>query len=390
MLILDLIIVGLIAGMVVWGYRRGIHAGALMLLGFGAGALLGSRVAPLVLDGGLRDPFAPVIALPAALLFGAVAAAAVGHFGSRARRRLRRGSRADALAGALVAGLLGLVTVSIIAAIAARVDALEDPVRDSAIMASLNGVLPPPGPLLKAERPYDDRLPVIAGRKARVGPPAQGIVNDPEVQDAARSVVKLFGSGCGRAGGGSGWIAADGIVVTNAHVVAGFDETTVQLEGKGTQHDAEVIAFDALNDVAILRAPGVRGKPALPIDVEPEPGTFAGALGFPRGGPYEVKAARVGNTRRTSGFSPSIRPGGPRAPVDRPRRSVTFLRAGVIPGNSGGPVVDRKGRVAAMVFAVRLGGHTAYAVPSAVVKRTLARTEPGGASVDTGPCGHGH
>ncbi len=388
MLILDLIIVGLIAGMVVWGYRRGIHAGALMLLGFGAGALLGSRVAPLVLDGGLRDPFAPVIALPAALLFGAAVAAAVGHFGSGLRRRLRRDSRVDASVGALVGGLLALVMVYIITAVAARVDSLKDPVRDSAIMSRLNGVLPPPGPLLKAVRPYDDRLPVIAGRRARVGPPTQGIENDLEVQDAARSVVKLFGFGCGHGGGGSGWIAADGIVVTNAHVVAGFDETTVQLEGRGTQHDAEVISFDAFNDVAILRAPGVRGKPALPIDVEPEPGTFAGALGFPGGGPYEVKAARVGNTLRTSEFSPSSPPGGSGAQADSPRRSVTFLRAGVIPGNSGGPVVDGKGRVAAMVFAVRPGGHTAYAVPSAVVKRTLGRTEPGGPSVDTGPCEH--
>jgi S1-C subfamily serine protease len=379
MLILDLIIVGLVVGMAVWGYSRGMRTGGLGLLGFGAGALLGSRVAPLVLDGGVRDPFAPVIALPAALLFGAAAAAVFNHFGSRLRRRLRRGSRADSLGGALAAGLLGLVMVSIIAAVATSVDIFKDPVRDSAIMARLNGVLPPPGPLLKPVRPYEDRLPVIAGRRARVGPPTQGIKNDPEVQDAARSVVKLFKTGCGHGGGGSGWIAADGIVVTNAHVVAHSEETTVQIEGKGTQHDADVIWFDAFNDVAILRAPGVRGKPALPIDVDPEPGTFAGALGFPGGGPYEVKAARVGNTARTSEFSPRT--------SDRPR-SVTFLRAGVIPGNSGGPVVDGKGRVVAMVFAVRLGGHTAYAVPSSVVKRALGRTGPQESPVDTGPCGH--
>jgi len=388
MLILDLLIAGLLVGLVVWGYSRGMRAGGLGLLGFGVGALLGSRVAPLALDGGLRDPFAPVIALPAALLFGAVVAAVFDHFGSSLRRRLRRGSRVDALGGALVAGLLGLVMVSIIAAVAASVDSLEDPVRDSAIMARLNGVLPPPGPLLKPVRPYDDRLPVIAGRRARVGAPTQGIKNDPEVQDAARSVVKLFRFGCGHGGGGSGWIAADGIVVTNAHVVAGSEETTVQIEGKGTQHDADVIAFDAFNDVAILRAPGVRGEPALSIDVEPEPGTLAGALGFPGGGPYEVKAARVGNTLRSSEFGPSIRPGGPRAPVDRPRRSVTFLRAGVIPGNSGGPVVDGKGRVAGMVFAVRLGGHTAYAVPSSIVQKALRRAGSQGPPVDTGSCEH--
>jgi len=381
MLILDLLIAGLLVGMVVWGYSRGMRAGGLGLLGFGLGALLGSRVAPLALDGGLRDPFAPVIALPAALLFGAVVAAVFDHFGSSLRRRLRRGSRVDALGGALVAGLLGLVMVSIIAAVAASVDSLEDPVGDSAIIARLNGVLPPAGPLLKpvTANDYDDRLPVIAGRRARVGPPNQGIRNDPEVRDAAGSVVKLLGTGCGHGVSGSGWIAADGIVVTNAHVVAGSDDTTLQIAGKGTRHDAEVIWFDDFNDVAILRAPGVRGEPALPI-VEPEPGTFAGVLGFPRGGPYEVKAARVGSTSRRSGAP--VRPG------DRPGRSVTSLRAGVIPGNSGGPVVDGKGRVAAMVFAVRLGGHTAYAVPSSIVQRALRRARPQGPPVDTGSCGH--
>jgi len=378
MLILDLLIAGLLVGMVVWGYSRGMRAGGLGLLGFGVGALLGSRVAPLALDGGLRDPFAPVIALPAALLFGAVVAAVFDHFGSSLRRRLRRGSRVDALGGALVAGLLGLVMVSIIAAVAASVDSLEDPVGDSALIARLNGVLPPAGPLLKPVSAYDDRLPVIAGRRARVGPPKQGIRNDPEVRDAAGSVVKVLGTGCGHGVSGSGWIAADGIVVTNAHVVAGSDDTTLQIAGKGTRHDAEVIGFDDFNDVAILRAPGVRGEPALPIDVDPEPGTFAGVLGFPRGGPYEVKAARVGSTSRRSGFEPG----------DRPGRSVTSLRAGVIPGNSGGPVVDGKGRVAAMVFAVRLGGHTAYAIPSSIVQRALRRAGPQGPPVDTGSCGH--
>jgi len=383
MLILDLIIVALLAGVLAWGYSRGMRAAGFVLLGFGAGALLGSRVAPLVLAGGLRDPFAPVIAVPAALLLGAVGAAAFGHFASGLRRRARRGSRVDALGGALLAGLLGLVTLSIIAAVAARVDVLEDPVSDSAIMARLEGVLPRPGPLLKAAAPYDDRLPVIDGRRARVGPPTRGIKNDPEVRDAAASVMKVFGTGCGHGGSGSGWIAAEGIVVTNAHVVAGFEDTTVQVEGKGTRHDAEVIWFDAFNDVAILRAPGVRGKPALPIDVEPEPGTFAGVLGFPLGGPYKVKPARVGTTSTTSrGAEPPLERG------DRPRRSVTLLRAGVVPGNSGGPVVDGKGRVAAMVFAVRPGGHTAYAVPTSIVKRALGRAEAMGDPVDTGPCEH--
>jgi hypothetical protein len=72
--IVDLIIVGLMVAVAVWGYSQGVSVGVLIFLGFGGGAVIGFRVAPLVLDGGLRDPFAPVIAVPAALLFGGVLA----------------------------------------------------------------------------------------------------------------------------------------------------------------------------------------------------------------------------------------------------------------------------------------------------------------------------
>jgi hypothetical protein len=41
-----------------------------------------------------------------------------------------------------------------------------------------------------------------------------------------------------------------------------------------------------------------------------------------------------------------------------------------------------------MVFAVRPGGHTAYAVPTSIVKRALGRAEAMGDPVDTGPCEH--
>jgi len=375
MLILDLVIVGLVVGVAVWGYLRGMRAGGLAVLGFGAGALLGSRLSPLVLDGGLRDPFAPVIALPGALLFGAVLAAALGQFASSLRRRLRRGSRADALGGALVAGLLGLVMVWIIAAAAEEVDSLSDPLEDSEVLDRLNALLPPPGPLLKSDPPYDDPKPVrlrkIPGEGTRVGPPSQKIKNDPQVQDAAPSVAKIISGGGGELGVGSGWIACDGIVVTNAHVAGSPSNVVqVQLEGKGTPHEAEVIRFDDFNDVAVLRAPGVRGEPPLPIDVTPEPTTPAGVLGFPLGGPYKVKPGRIGSTSKRSGFGLK-------------RRRVTLLRTNVVPGNSGGPVVDGEGRVVAMVFAVRATGNTGLAIPGSVVRRALRRE---GLLAESGGC----
>ena len=138
--------------------------------------------------------------------------------------------------GALLAGCLGLVMVWICGAAAARVDDLRDPVRDSKIIDRLNAVLPPPGPLLKPE-PGPESIPALAGPEPRVRPVDPGIVRDPQVRAAARSVVKIYSQTCG--GTGTGWVARRGIVVTAAHVVAGEDKTTVQVRGRGPLHRAE-------------------------------------------------------------------------------------------------------------------------------------------------------
>ena len=74
---------------------------------------------------------------------------------------------------------------------------------------------------------------------------------------ASASVVKILGTACGLGVQGSGWIAGDGVVVSNAHVVAGQDDTTVQLRGEGDRIDAERSWFDPRNDLAILRADGL-------------------------------------------------------------------------------------------------------------------------------------
>ncbi|MEJ7892109.1 MAG: CvpA family protein [Solirubrobacteraceae bacterium] len=371
--IVDLIIVALTLAVSVWGYRRGVRTGLLVLVGFGGGALLGSRLAPLLLDGGLDDPYAPVVGLPAALLFGAAGAAVLERVGLRLRRGLRDRSRLDAGAGAVLTGLFGLVLVWILAATIARVDGLRGSIRDSAIIDGLNAVVPPPGPLLNARAPAS--APALSGPEAYGRPPGVNVKRDAEVIEAKASVAKISVSGCRGIGGGSGWIAADGIVVTNAHVTEGAESIGVQLEGEGPYHAAESIWYDALNDIAILRTPGVRGVPPLEIVAEPKPGTRSAILGFPGGGPYVVKPARLGVTSTPPVFRVQ---GGPRG-----RRLVTRMIARATPGNSGGPVVDLEGRVVGMTFASSSIGYSASAVPTVSVKRALRKAGP---AVKPGPC----
>jgi S1-C subfamily serine protease len=165
-------------------------------------------------------------------------------------------------------------------------------------------------------------------------------------------------------------------VVTNAHVVAGQSDTTVQLAGTGPELEARAVVFDPGDDLAILRVEGLGGR-TLPMADAPSAGISAAILGFPENGPYDVRAGRLGSTRTVV-----TQDAYGRGPV---QRSITALRGTVRPGNSGGPMVDTRGRVVTTVFAAARGGPAGgYGVPNAVVPRDLGRA--GDEAVSTGPC----
>ena len=377
---LDWIIVVFTALMASWGYLQGLIVGGLSLLGFGAGAVLGSRLGPMLLDEGSRSPYAPLFALLGAALVGGVLACALDLLGVHLRGRLGEGlGRFDGLGGALLVGALGLLLAWIVGAVAVSVPAgksLRQPIQMSVILRQLNATLPPSGPLLNVLARFDP-FPRIDGPEANVRPPDAAIARDPEVRAAGASVVKVLGTACGLGVQGSGWIAGDGIVVTNAHVVAGQDDTTVQIEGQGTAHEADAIFFDERNDLAILRSSGVSGTPALELDVGAAPGTSAAVLGFPENGPYNVQPGRLASTRTVLSQDAYGR-----GPV---RRAITAVRGLVRPGNSGGPVVDGRGRVVTTMFAatVGAGSPTGFGVPDTTVRDALGQA---GDPVDTGPC----
>ncbi len=276
----------------------------------------------------------------------------------------------DGLGGALLVACLGLGLAWVFGAVALQTPGareLREPIQRSAILRALNEHLPPSGPILKALARFDP-LPQIDGPRADVAPPNARIARDPEVRAAAASVVRVLGTACGLGVQGSGWVAGDGVVVTNAHVVAGQDDTTVQVGGDGPIADAEAIWFDARNDLAILRAPDVAGVPALRLRANAPAGTAAAILGFPHNGPFDLRPGRLGETeliRTQDAYG--------QGPV--PRR-ITSFRGLVRSGNSGGPVVDGDGRVLATVFAATVddGGRHGFGVPDSVVGR---RAGPG-------------
>jgi S1-C subfamily serine protease len=377
---IDWIIVGFTVAMAFWGYSQGLIVGALSLAGFAAGAVLGARVAPLLLDEGAKSPYAPLVTLICAAVIGGIFASGLEILGFRLRSRIgRRVGVLDGIGGAVLLVCLALGIAWVAGAVALHTPGAREfrrDVQESEILQRLNAALPPSGPILNALARFDP-LPEISGPDAEVKPPDSKVARDPEVQAASDSVVRVLGTACGLGVQGSGWIAGDGVVVTNAHVVAGQDDTTVQLEGAGPEHDADVVWFDVTNDIAILRSSGISGAPALAMHTSAEPGTSAAILGFPENGGYDVEPGRLGPTV-TAGTQDAYG----RGPV---QRRITTLRGLVRHGNSGGPMVDGRGRVVTTIFASAASGSSkeGYGVPDSLVRSALDKAQ---GPVDAGPC----
>jgi S1-C subfamily serine protease len=191
--------------------------------------------------------------------------------------------------------------------------------------------------------------------------------NTPALTRAQRSVVRVVGIACGIGIEGSGWVIAPGQVMTNAHVVAGETDTTVEIAGDPPDRPATVVRFDPRNDVAILDVPGL-GLPALTLAAAPAAGTAGVILGYPLDGPFAAESARIGATATVETQDAYGR--GPLA------RVLTSIRGLIRPGNSGGPVVDDAGTVLTTVFAATTspGPHGGYGVANATVRADLAGT----------------
>jgi S1-C subfamily serine protease len=377
--VLDWAIVAFTLALALWGYRQGLIVGTFTLLGFALGAFAGSRIAPILLERGSASPYAPLFAALGALLTGALVAVTMESVALGLRSRLIPGRGllhlADGAGGAALIASVGLGLVWVFGAVALHAPGttnLRADVQRSLILRGLNRVLPPTGPVLNALGRVDP-APSIVGPATPVGPPDPAIAGDPDVGRAGASVVRVLGTACGLGIEGSGWIGAPGIVVTNAHVVAGEDDTTVSTQD-GATLAATLVHYDPENDLALLRVETELS--ALPLAPQPASGTAGAVLGYPENGPYAVAPARLGETRETISEDSYGR-----GPI---RRSIASLRGQVRSGNSGGPLVDGRGRVLGTVFAATTSGAPGgFAVPDEVVRDALSGVS---GPVDTGPC----
>jgi S1-C subfamily serine protease len=386
--VLDVVILVLVAMSVVTGFRRGAALQVVTYAGLIAGLVGGALLAPVV-AGVTADPFGQAAGALLTLLVLAAIGDAIGFLVGRRVWAVARRSRLDPLdagAGSVVAGAAALLTVWFLAfnLVQGPFPALSRQIRGSAIVTGIDAILPRPPSLLAQVRTFLDRFgfpEVFAG----LPPAPAGPVEAPSQAEAARafdaadqSTVRVVGEACGRVSQGSGFVVRGGLVVTNAHVVAGVTSPQVQLQD-GDSFPASTMLFDPGLDVAVLR-PSQTAAPPLDLDTGSlDRGAEGAVLGFPGGGDLTGEGAAVLQTINAQG-----RDIYGREVVDR---DVYELQARVHPGNSGGPFVTTQGGVAGVVFAASTTDPgVGYALTAAEIDPRIDRASERRAPVGTSPC----
>jgi S1-C subfamily serine protease len=376
--LVDWVILGFVFLVAIWGFRQGLIVGIFGLSGLMIGVVLGSRATPLLLESGTNSPYTPLFALLGAVLGGTLALGIAISLGDGLRSFAVRGPFGrllDGAGGAVLAAAIGIGIVWIVGAaivFSAGQGDLRNEVRRSTLLARINGLLPPSGPLIQAIYKIDP-FPRVATSPGEIAAPESGVGRASGVRQAALSVVRVSGVSCGVGVMGSGWAIAPNTVITNAHVIAGHEETEIQTVD-GRVSEATPIAFNPRNDIAVLSV-GLDLNP-LPLSAGVRRDAEAAVIGYPNDGPLTISPARAGEARTV--LADNAYGAGPFE-----RRMVT-LRGRVVRGNSGGPMVDASGTVLGTVFAATTEGPPGgLAVPNGIVARIVNQaTGP----VDTGRC----
>lgn len=391
MTIVDWVLIGALLVFAVAGWFRGFVAGLLSFVGFLGGGLAAAFILPGLIDRFVETEWLKV----AAVAGGVLIVALIGQFaasilGQRLRDRItwRPVRLVDNIAGAALNVFAFAAVVWIIASALAYlpVSLVSEQVTQSRVLVALDSVVPPQArnafTSLRTLVGQTDVPRVFSGLAQITGPDVDS--PDPAsvtaaVDRARESIVEVSGDTpeCSSAVTGTGFVIRPGLVITNAHVVAGVDEPVVRVRLGDRPLRASVVHFDPQVDIALLSVPQLEAR-ALDLAQAPAAsGQAAAVAGFPDSGPYRVEPARIRTTVRAVGDDIYGQSG--------VEREVYAFRGVVLPGNSGGPLLDEDGRVLGMVFgAADEADDTGYALTATELDRALDAPRRGLA--DTGSC----
>ena len=383
--VLDVALLLLLALSAYGGYRRGAVLQVAGLIGLAVGFVVGVWLAPHTADLVRTDLAKAGAALGTILVLGALGDAVGSVLGLRLRRRAHgtRFKAADAVGGsALSVGALVLTIWFLgINLAAGPFPTVARSLQSSAVVRAVDAAFPPP-PSLSAQ--LGSVLDLIGFPDVFSGLPP--LPADPVPQPgedlasraarAARpSVVLVAGPACDRILQGTGFVVADDLVLTNAHVIAGGRP---RIEWQGRTFDATPVLFDPKIDAAVLRVDGL-DAPALTLRrTAVDRGAGGTVLGYP-GGRYREMPAGVRRLLEAVGRDIYSR--------EEVLRRVYELQAKVRHGNSGGPFVLAGGVAAGLVFGASLSHpNLGYAIASPRLIRLVERAESRADPVGTGRC----
>ncbi len=383
----DVVIIVWVALAALRGRALGALTQLLSLVGFVAGLAIGAAIAVpiagrLHVDVG-RTVLIVCLVLGTAVL-GAIGGNTLGKWANVTMRRLHLGA-VDAVGGAAVAGLGALLSAWLVAGLFTQssVGWIARPIQHSAVLTALDAVMPPVPSVIARAQAFvsNDVFPVAF---AAVTQPTTASVALPPPATAAAiaravspSVLKVVASGgCGVTRDGTSFVVDPGVVITNAHVVAG--ETHIDVVVGSTMRPATIVELDPSLDVALLRVPGLAAPPIRLHPAIVPSGTVGAVVGFPGGGPRTATPAGVAGALSAQGrdiYGGSL--------VTRPIYAVT---AAVLPGNSGSPLVAGNAAIG-MVFSRSLAqSNLAYALRASALVGEVATAANRTNAVNSGAC----
>jgi S1-C subfamily serine protease len=395
--VLDILLLVAAVWFAVVGYRQGFVVGILSVIGFLGGGLVAVYTLPViwdaVTDNAQVGTTAAVVAVVVVIVCASVGQALTTHLGNKLRRYITWSpARAlDATGGALVNVVAMLLVAWLIGSALAQttLPTLGKEVRNSKVLLGVSEALP-----RQADTWFKDFTSVLAQNGfpqvfspfsnepiKEVQPPDPALAHSAIPARAQRSIVKVTGTAhsCSKVLEGTGFVFGDRRVMTNAHVVGGVDDPTVQIGGVGRRYDAKVVLYDWRRDIAVLDVPDLKA-PALrfaPRDAASGDGAIV--AGFPENGAYDVRSARVRG--RITANGPDIYHRGTVS------RDVYSLYATVRQGNSGGPLLTPDGKVYGVVFAKSLDdADTGYALTADEIQRDITQGRTANQQVGTDSC----
>lgn len=382
---LDLILILAAALAVVGGWRLGLITRALGWVGALIGGAIGVVAVP-ALNNWIQPPSDSGVLLLSAggfILLISIGQALGVALGSRIRpSAVDRGlHRVDAVGGSAL-GVLGVVAlVWLLAPLTASTSGwVASATRSSTVARAVTDHLPePPQSLQNLERSLvDGNFPQlftgIQPAPVLPAPPEGSPVSAELLNELAASSVKLQGEACSMVQSGSGFSVAEGLWLTNAHVVAGTGSLQLTT-ADGATGTGTVVSFDPEFDLALVRSDDLSGPPLEFAAAATEVRGLV--LGFPGGGAFRPSPFLLGEQTTATGYD--IYDEG------LVSRQLLVLAAELEPGDSGSAVVDAAGRVLGVAVAVapdREG--VAYALDGEEVADRI--TSVGTAPVETGRC----